>query len=101
MSEQPSIRVLIPTPLRRYTSGEGRVTATGETVGELLDALDQQYPGLKAQICDDDGRIRRFVNVFVNGRNVRDADGEETPLRPGDEVGVMPAMAGGAGAIRR
>jgi MoaD family protein len=96
MSEQPSIRVLIPTPLRRYTGGEGRVTANGETVGDLLDALDRQYPGLKAQICDDDGRIRRFVNVFVNGRNVRDADGEETTLRPGDEVGVMPAMAGGA-----
>ncbi|HEU5431341.1 MAG TPA: ubiquitin-like small modifier protein 1 [Thermomicrobiales bacterium] len=101
MSEQASIRVLIPTPLRRYTGGEGRVTASGETVGDLLDSLDRQYPGLKAQICDDDGRIRRFVNVFVNGRNVRDADGEETPLRSGDEVGVMPAMAGGAVAVRR
>jgi sulfur-carrier protein len=101
MSEQESIRVLIPTPLRRYTGGEGRVTASGATVGDLLAALDRRYPGLQAQICDEDGRIRRFVNVFVNGRNVRDAEGEETRLEPGDEVGVMPAMAGGAGAIRR
>ena len=101
MSEQESIRVLIPTPLRRFTGGEGRVTANGATVGDLLVALDQRYPGLQAQICDEDGRIRRFVNVFVNGRNVRDADGEETALHPGDEVGVMPAMAGGRSAVRR
>ena len=96
MTEGDAIRVLIPTPLRRFTGGEGRVTASGATVGDLLDALDQRYPGLKEQICDDDGRIRRFVNVFVNGRNVRDVDGEETALLPGDEVGVMPAMAGGS-----
>ncbi len=98
MAEDGSIRVLIPTPLRRFTGGEGRVAATGTTVGDLLTDLDRRYPGLKGQICDEDGQIRRFVNVFVNGRNVRDEAGEGTALNPGDEVGVIPAMAGGSDA---
>lgn len=94
------ITVLVPTPLRRFTNGEGRVEASGATVGELLDDLDRRYPGLKGQICDDGGRIRRFVNVFVNGRNVRDGDGEATTLNAGDELGIIPAMAGGGQAGR-
>ena len=95
MSEQGSVQVLIPTPLRRFTNGEARVTAHGGTVGELLDALDAAYPGLAERIRESDGQIRRFVNVFVNGENVRDREGADTPLKPGDEVGIIPAMAGG------
>ena len=90
-----SVQVLIPTPLRRFTNGEAKVTASGATVAELLDALDRQYPGLGERIRESDGQIRRFVNVFVNGENVRERAGADTPLRPGDEVGIIPAMAGG------
>ena len=95
MTENGSIQVLIPTPLRRYTNGEARVSGDGATVGELLSALDARYPGLGSQVREADGQIRRFVNVFVNGENVRDRAGADTPLRPGDEVGIIPAMAGG------
>lgn len=97
MSNNGAVTVLIPTPLRKFTGGAARVTANGATVAELIDALDQQYPGLKERICDPDGSIRRFVNIFVNGENARQLDGANTPVKNGDEVGIIPAMAGGAG----
>jgi MoaD family protein len=90
------VQVLIPTPLRRYTNGEAKVGASGATVGDVLSELDDRYPGLKERVCDPDGEIRRFVNVFVNGENVRKLQGAATPLTNGDEVGIIPAMAGGA-----
>ncbi len=96
MAEAPTVTVLIPTPLRSYTGGEARVTAEGGSVGDVLRALDTAYPGLHERICERDGEIRRFVNVFVNGRNVREDDGAATTLNSGDEVGIIPAMAGGA-----
>jgi molybdopterin synthase sulfur carrier subunit len=96
MSDRNAIVVLIPTPLRRYTNGEAKVTGEGATVGEVLSGLDARYPGLKERICEVDGEIRRFVNVFVNGENVRDLSGADTAVKAGDEVGVIPAMAGGA-----
>lgn len=89
------VQVLIPTPLRRFTGGAARVGVDGATVGAVLDALESAYPGIGAQVRDDGGEIRRFVNVFVNGVNVRDADGAATGVKPGDEVGIIPAMAGG------
>ena len=95
MTDTGAVDVLIPTPLRRFTNGEARVSAEGGTVAELLTALDARYPGLGSQVREGDGQIRRFVNVFVNGENVRDRDGADTPIRPGDEIGIIPAMAGG------
>ena len=95
MSSQSTITVLIPTPLRHFTGGESRVSLSGTSVGEALDALEAAHPGIGERIRDDSGQIRRFVNVFVNGRNVREADGLETAVAPGDEVGIIPAMAGG------
>ena len=92
----PSITVLIPTPLRKFTDGQARVEATGATVGDLLNDLDARFPDLDTRIRESDGEIRRFVNIFVNGQNVRDHDGAATPVNPGDEVGIIPAMAGGA-----
>ncbi len=89
------VQVLIPTPLRRFTGGAARIGASGATVGAVLDALEAAHPGLGAQVRDDGGEIRRFVNVFVNGVNVRDADGIATPVKAGDEIGIIPAMAGG------
>ena len=96
MSDTSAIQVLIPTPLRRYTNGEAKVGASGATVGDVLTELNGRYPGLKERVCDPDGEIRRFVNVFVNGQNVRKLQGAATPVKTGDEVGIIPAMAGGA-----
>lgn len=95
MSTAEQITVLIPTPLRRYTGGESRVQVAGANVASALDALEAQFPGIGERLRDDSGQIRRFVNLFVNGRNVRDADGIDTVLSPGDELGIIPAMAGG------
>jgi molybdopterin synthase sulfur carrier subunit len=98
MTDTSHVTVMIPTPLRRFTNGEARVNASGDTVASVLDDLERHHPGLKERICEDDGQIRRFVNVFVNGENVRERDGAETALKPGDEVGIIPAMAGGVNA---
>ncbi|CAN5856061.1 MoaD/ThiS family protein [soil metagenome] len=98
MSANGTINVLIPAPLRRYTGGESKVSSGGSTVAELLDTLEGNYPGLKDRIVEDDGEIRRFVNVFVNGQNVRMLQGVETAVQEGDEVGIIPAMAGGIAA---
>lgn len=101
MSENGVIRVVIPTPLRQYTGGQAQVTGQGSTIHELIADLDARFPGLKARICEPDGEIRRFVNVFVNGENVRKGLGAATPLKPGDEVGIIPAMAGGSASVQR
>lgn len=95
MSDGGAVTVLIPTPLRKYTGGEARVTANGGTISELIEALDTQYPGIKERVCEPDGEIRRFVNIFVNGDNARQLQGAGTPVKRGDEVGIIPAMAGG------
>lgn len=96
MGSGQDVYLLIPTPLRSLTGGESRVVVVGSTVGEALDALDSRFPGIGERLRDDAGNIRRFVNVFVNGQNVRDLNGAETHLAAGDEVGIIPAMAGGA-----
>ena len=96
MQNDAGVTVLIPTPLRRFTSGEAKVNVPGSSVGEVLDALDAVHPGIGERLRDESGQLRRFVNVFVNGRNVRDGEGVDTHLSAGDEVGIIPAMAGGA-----
>ena len=96
MSQSTSVNVLVPTPLRKFTDGAAKIAASGSTVAAILDSIDTQFPGLKDRICEDDGEIRRFVNVFVNGENVRDLDGSATAVKSGDEIGIIPAMAGGA-----
>lgn len=96
MSDQQDVVVLIPTPLRRFTDGQARVSVAGANVETVLDALEAQFPGIGERLRDDSGQVRRFVNVFVNGQSIRDGDGLQTPLSPGDEVGIIPAMAGGA-----
>lgn len=96
MTDSAHITVLIPTPLRRFTDGESRVQVVAADVSSVFDALDAQFPGIDERLRDDSGQIRRFVNVFVNGKNIRDADGIDTILTPGDELGIIPAMAGGS-----
>ncbi len=90
-----SVTVRIPTPLRKLTNEQDLVTATGESLAAALDTLDVAYPGLKARVVGDDGQIRRFVNVFINGEDVRFLSGLGTALKPGDEISIVPAVAGG------
>jgi sulfur-carrier protein len=91
-----AVTVLIPAPLRKLTGGEARVGADGATLAELFESLESRYPGIKERVCDPDGQLRRFVNVFVNGENARNLDGVSTTVSNGDEVGIIPAMAGGS-----
>ncbi len=91
-----SITVRIPTPLRRVTNGEDKVTVEGSNLNEIIGSLDDQYPGIKARICDDQGDLRNFVNVYVNGEDVRFLEGLETSTKTGDEISIVPAVAGGS-----
>jgi molybdopterin synthase sulfur carrier subunit len=87
--------VRIPTPLRSLTKGSAEVQATGGTVIDVIADLERQYPGMKDRLVDDGGEIRKFVNVYVNQEDVRFLDGDRTALKDGDEVAIVPAMAGG------
>ncbi len=87
--------VLIPTPLRKLTNELDTVDAAGATIGELIDNLDTAFPGLKNRICDENGTIRRFVNIFVNGEDVRFLEENATPVKDSDEISIVPAIAGG------
>lgn len=90
-----SVSVRIPTPLRALTDQQDVVQGAGTTLQHLVLDLEQQFPGIGDRIVDDDGEIRRFVNVFVNGEDVRFLDGLTTALTDGDEVSIVPAVAGG------
>ncbi len=90
-----SVTVRIPTPLRKLTNELDVVSGDGGTLLACIDSLEQQYPGLKERLCDEGGELRRFVNVYVNGEDVRFQQGLQTPLKPGDEVSIVPAVAGG------
>jgi molybdopterin synthase sulfur carrier subunit len=89
--------VRIPTPLRKYTLGKDEVAVDGTNVRELLSNLETAYPGIKERICDDTGAVRRFVNVFVADEDIRFLDNLDTPVKDGDEVSIVPAIAGGHG----
>ncbi len=90
-----SVSVRVPTILRTYTKGESEVTADGATLAEVLDSLDAAYPGIKGRVVDEQGKLRRFVNVYVGNEDVRFAEGLETKTPPGSQVSVIPAVAGG------
>ena len=90
-----SVQVRVPTILRTYTGGDSEVTAEGATLGDLLEDLDQRYSGIKARILDDQGELRRFVNVYVGNDDVRFLDGLATATPDGTQVSVIPAVAGG------
>jgi len=88
-------QVRIPSPLRRYTDGQSKVETNGATIQELIDNLEAQHPGVKSRLCDENGQIKRYVNVFVNDEEIRTLQGVETPISDKDEVSIIPAMAGG------
>ena len=90
-----AVKVLIPTPLQKFTNNEATIDIGGDNIVALLDSLDSQFPGIKARLCDDSGELRRFVNFYVNSEDIRFLDGKETALSDGDEVSIVPAVAGG------
>ncbi len=87
--------VLIPTPLRKLTNELEEVSAAGATIGELLDNLDRAFPGLKDRVCDEAGNVRRFVNIYLNGEDIRFLEEKATPVKDTDEISIVPAIAGG------
>jgi molybdopterin synthase sulfur carrier subunit len=87
--------VRIPTPLRKLTNDLEVVSAAGSSIGELLDNLDKAFPGLRERICDEQGNVRRFVNIFVNDEDIRFLEERATPVKDTDEVSIVPAIAGG------
>lgn len=95
IEEEMSVIVRIPTPLRKLTNDLDVVTGDGVTLMACIESLERQYPGLKERLCDEGGELRRFVNIYLNGEDVRFQQGLQTPLKPGDEVSIVPAVAGG------
>ena len=88
--------VRIPMPLRKLTNDADIVTIDAATLADAVERLEAGYPGIKERICDEAGEIRRFVNIYVNGEDVRFLDNLRTALKPGDEISIVPAVAGGA-----
>ncbi len=89
----PSVR--IPTPLRKLTSDKDEVNISAATIAQLIDEMESQYPGIKSRLCDESGNVRRFINLYVNNEDIRFLNGKETPLKDGDIVSIIPAIAGG------
>ena len=94
-----SINVRIPTILRTYTQDQSQVTADGATLTDVLDSLESSYPGIRARVVDDEGKLRRFVNIYVAEEDVRFSQGLDTPTPDGTQVSIIPAVAGGSGAV--
>ena len=90
-----TISVKIPTPLRKLTDGNSTVSVSGSDITNIISELENQYPGIKDRICEENGEIRPFVNIFVNGEDIRYLEGLNSKLSEGDEISIVPAVAGG------
>ena len=90
-----AVRVRIPTPLRSLTKGAADVQVNADTVTDLIEDLERQYPGLRDRLVEENGELRRFINIYVNQEDIRFLQGEKTALKEGDEVVIVPAIAGG------
>ena len=89
-----AVKVRIPTPLQKLT-GQGEVQMSATNVKDLISQLEKNYPGIKDRLCDESGKVRRFVNIYLNEEDIRFLSQEETKLKDGDEVSIVPAIAGG------
>jgi molybdopterin synthase sulfur carrier subunit len=90
-----AVKVLIPTPLQKLTNDQATVECSADTISSLLESLESSCPGIKARLVDEQGKLRRFVNFYVNSEDIRFLDNENTTLKDGDEVSIIPAIAGG------
>ncbi|MBJ7899968.1 MAG: molybdopterin synthase sulfur carrier subunit [Cyanobacteria bacterium RI_101] len=90
-----AVKVLIPTALQKFTNNQATLECEAASVSELIEALEVAFPGIKARICDESGALRRFLNFYVNSEDIRFLDNAATALNPGDEVSIVPAVAGG------
>jgi molybdopterin synthase sulfur carrier subunit len=90
-----SLKVVIPTPLRKFTSGADSVEVEPGTVKDILDNLDSRYPGFRASVCDESGSLRRFINIYLDGEDVRFLENLATPATDGSELAIVPAISGG------
>lgn len=88
-------KVRIPTPLRKLTNNEEVVEVSAGTIGEAIAELQSRYPGIQERLVDEKGEVRRFVNVYVNEEDIRFLENQKTPLKDGDEISIIPAIAGG------
>ncbi|MHB1605177.1 MAG: ubiquitin-like small modifier protein 1 [Leptospirales bacterium] len=91
-----SVLIRIPTPLRPLTNGQNEVKETGDNVREILDKLTARYPGIGERLLDEKGEVRRFINIYVNEEDIRFREGVHTALKEGDELSIIPAIAGGS-----
>jgi molybdopterin synthase sulfur carrier subunit len=89
------VLVRIPTPLRSITKGQAEVQAKGDTVDGLVEDLERQFPGLRERLVDESGELRRFINIYVNEEDIRFLQSKKTALKDGDQVSIVPAIAGG------
>ena len=90
-----AISVKIPTPLRKLTDGVSTVNVEGHNIGKIISNLELEYPGISERLCDENGQLRAFVNIFVNGEDIRYLSGMESSIADGDEISIVPAVAGG------
>ena len=90
-----SVMVRIPTPLRRMTNGKAKIEVDPANLGELVEQLNGEFPGFKDRLVDENGELRYFVNIYLNGEDVRFMDGLNTSTKEGDEISIVPAVAGG------
>ena len=89
------VSVRIPTPLRKITDGKSEVDAAGGNISQIIDNMEQSYPGIKQKLCDESGAMRKFLNIYLNDEDIRFMDGLATEVREGDTLSLIPAIAGG------
>ena len=94
-SAAAAVTILVPGPLHAATGGASSITIEAGSLRAVLDEMERRYPALHRSICDETGKVRRHINLFVNSHHMRDRDGLDTPLSPGDVVSILPAVSGG------
>ena len=93
-----TIKVRIPTPLMKLTDNQSEVSAEGETISDIINNLESQFNGIRDRICEESGSPRRFINIYINEEDIRFLEGEKTAVKDGDEISIIPAIAGGTGS---